>query len=228
MATAGFTERETYFDDVKQPAVLRVIAHILSYVFHPLFVPAIAAAVLIWLHPINNLLIEGRMKPRLLIMIFLYTGFFPGIAVFLLWRLKFIDNLYMRTQKERIIPFIISMFFFFWIYYVSRNLEAFPLSFRQFLMGIFLSSVGALFANIKTKISMHAIGMGGLVAFFFLQQATDVNWQSNWSMIALVTAGTVCTARMILSAHRPIDVYSGFFVGVLCQVAGYFIVGSIS
>jgi len=221
------TIAEKYTDDgIAQPLTVRVTAKVLSYIFHPMFIPAMVTAALLWFHPINKLLISDFNKPRLMAMVFLYTGFFPAFAIFLLWRLKFIQSIFLRTRQERIIPFIVAMFFFFWIYYVSRNLDAFPLSLRQFLMGVFLSSASALFANIFTKISMHGMAVGGMVGFAFMQQFTDAHWHSSWSLSALILAGAVCTARLILKAHRPVDVYAGFFTGVLCQVAAGFMVGS--
>ncbi|MES2775460.1 MAG: hypothetical protein V4722_14895 [Bacteroidota bacterium] len=224
MANTRTISEEFMDDGVVQPVPLKVAAKLLSYLFHPIFIPAMVTAVLMWLHPINKLLIDDFNKPRMLAMVFLYTGFFPAFAVFLLWRLKFIKSIFLRTRKERIIPFVIAMFFFFWIYYVSRNLDTFPLSLKQFLMGVFLSSASALFSNIYTKISMHGLAVGGMVGFSFVQQFGDASWQSNWSLAALFIAGAVCTARLILKAHRPVDVYSGFFIGVLCQVAASFMV----
>ena len=209
-----------------QPAWLRGVAQVLSYIVHPLFIPAVVTAVLLWVHPLNRLLISDFNKPRIFAMVVLYTAVFPGISVFLLWRLKFISNVYMHTQKERIIPYVIAMFFFFWIYYVSRNLETFPFALKQFLMGVFLSSASAMFANIYTKISMHGMAVGGLVGFAFIQQFRDPYWLGSWSLLALFVAGLICTARLILNAHKPVDIYAGFFTGVLCQVAASFMLGS--
>ena len=134
----------------RHPKMLRIVAQIFSYLFHPLFIPAYVVAVLLWLHPFNNLIISGFYKPRMLAMVILYTAFFPGIVVFLAWRLKFIKNMYLEERTERIIPFVASMFFYFWIYYVSRNLGYFPVTFKQFLLGVFLSIASALSANIYT------------------------------------------------------------------------------
>ncbi len=208
----------------QQPAALRIVAKFLSYLFHPLFIPLYITLVLLWLHPINSLLLDQKRRVLLTAAVFMSTAFFPAVSVFLLWRLQFVDNIYLRQQKERIIPFVISMFFYFWIYYVSRNLDYFPQSLRMFLLGVFLSSASALFANIYTKISMHGIAVGGLAGFAVLQQFTDVHWLPLWTHIAIIIAGVVCTARLILSAHKPVDIYSGFFTGVLCQVAAWLIV----
>ena len=211
-------------DSPEEIPAVRLGAKLVSYLFHPLFIPAMATAVLLWLHPLNKLLIADFSKPRIFAMVFLYTAFFPAVSVFLLWRLKFIDSIFLRTRRERIIPFVIAMFFFFWIYYVSRNLETFPFSLKQLLLGVFICSASAMFANMYTKISMHGIGVGGLVGFAFIQQFRDLNWNQNWSVIALLLAGVVCTARLILHAHKPVDVYAGFFTGVICQVAASFMI----
>ena len=226
MANTTAVQEEFIDDGIEQPLLLKVAAKILSYIFHPMFIPALVTAVLLWIHPMTKLLISDFNKPRIMVMVFLYTGFFPGIAVFLMWRLKFIKSIFLRSRQERIIPFVVAMFFFFWIYYVSRNLETFPFSLRQFLMGVFLSSASALFANIFTKISMHGMAVGGMTGFAFMQQFADGHWQSNWSLIALLIAGIVCTARLILKAHMPVDVYAGFVTGVLCQVAAGFMVSA--
>jgi hypothetical protein len=210
---------------IHQPTGLRIVAKLLSYIFHPLFIPLYVTLVLLWLHPLNSLLLDHKRQVLTTAAIFMSTAFFPAVSVFLLWRLQFIDNIYLRKQKERIIPFVISMFFYFWIYYVSRNLDYFPQGLRMFLMGVFLSSASALFANIYTKISMHGIAMGGLAGFAILQQFTDAHWLPGWTHIAILIAGAVCTARLILNEHKPVDVYAGFFTGVLCQVAAWLIIG---
>jgi hypothetical protein len=207
-----------------QAPPIKWAANLLSFVFHPMFIPLLVAAVLLYVHPIHRLLISDFNKPRLLAMVFLYTGFFPAIAVFLMWRLGFIKSIYLKNQQERIIPFVVAMFFIFWVYHVSRNLESFPLALRMFLLGVFLSSASALFANIYTKISVHAIAMGGMVGFAFVQHFTDYNWPANLSLLALLIAGAVCTARLLLNAHKPVDVYAGFFTGVACQVVAWQII----
>ena len=206
-----------------QNPVIRLLAKIFSYLFHPLFIAAYVTVLLLWLEPVNKLLISNSNKPRMLAMVILYTIIFPAFSVFLLWRLQFIKSIYLHTQKERIIPLVTSMFFFFWIYYVSRNLEYFPLSLKNLFLGIFLSSAIALFVNAFNKISMHGLAMGGLVSFFFIQQFTDAYWNPYWSIIALIIAGMVCSSRLILKAHRSLEIYLGVFMGSACQVIAYFV-----
>jgi len=34
----------------------------------------------------------------------------------------------------------------------------------------------------------------------------------------VAVAGIVCSSRLIVSSHRPFDVYAGFFIGAISQL----------
>ncbi|WP_341834119.1 hypothetical protein WJU16_13995 [Chitinophaga pollutisoli] len=42
---------------------------------------------------------------------------------------------------------------------------------------------------------------------------------------AVLLAGIAGTSRLVLDAHTPREVWSGFIVGILAQVGAYWIVG---
>ena len=208
----------------RQPLAIRMFAHFFSILFHPLFIPGYIAAFLLFVHPY---IFPGfNMKIRMLrfISVVLLTAFFPAFVVLLLRQLKFIDSIMLRTQKDRIIPYIASMFFFFWIFYVSRNLADSPPAFVLMLLGVFIASIAALLANIYFKVSMHAIGMGGMVCFFILLSMQGVFSMGIYVSIAIFIAGLVCTSRLLISDHYPFEVYAGFLLGVISQaIATWFV-----
>lgn len=68
---------------------------------------------------------------------FWMTAFFPAFAVFLLWKLDLTKSIFLRTQKERIIPYVITMFFYWWMYYLSRNMKDQPEALK-FFTSVFL------------------------------------------------------------------------------------------
>jgi hypothetical protein len=135
-----------------------------------------------------------------------------------MWRLKLIQNIFMRTQKERIIPYAASLIFYFWAWYVFHRQPDNPDSFTNFLLGSFLGVCSAWFLNILTKVSMHGIAMGGLAIFFLLQAFNQQDMTGFYFSIAILIAGLVCTARMMVSDHTPGEIYLGFFAGGLCQL----------
>lgn len=155
--------------------------------------------------------------------VFWITAFFPAFAVFLLWRLKFSENMLLRTSRERIIPYIITMIFYWWMWYLSRNFADQPQVLQFFYFGIFLSTVFGLILNMFFKISMHAMGIAGIFAAIIF---TSIYYQSFLGFdISIVTLlmGLVCTSRLILSEHYIGDIYLGIFVGVFCQVISYWL-----
>ena len=203
----------------------RLMAQAVSILLHPLFIPAVVTALLLYWHPVNRLLVEPQLRVRLMAMVVVNTILFPALLVLLLWRLGFMKSVEMRTQRERYIPLAASLLFYFWAYYVSRSIEAVPPAFLQWMLGVFLCGCAAEFTNIFKKISLHMIGMGGLVAFMAWQQATDAHWPTWWVPMALLLAGLVGTARLLKNAHAPSEVYAGFLAGIICQLAAGLMVG---
>lgn len=206
----------------QQPLIMRSIAQLFSYLFHPLFIPVYVTWFLAFVHPSYFSGFNDGGKKRVLVLIFINTVLFPAVTVLLLKGLKFIDSIFLQTQRDRIIPYIASMTFFFWAQYVLREQTHIPRILVAFMFGVFISTAAALIANIYNKISMHAIGMGGLLGLFLviMQQNTML---MTWPLsLAILITGFVCTSRMIVSDHNPKEIYSGLFVGIICQFAGAF------
>ena len=199
------------------PRPVRVVAHLLSWIFHPLFIPLYVTIFLSYLHPYAFVALSERGKVFRLIFVFVNTALFPGMAVFLMWRLKLTQSIFLRTQKERIIPYAAGMVFYFWAWYVSRSLQDSEKVFTGFLFGSFLTVIAAWMANIYFKISMHAMAIGGMAFFILWVSFTQDGTSGLYPSLVLLIAGMVCTARMIVSDHRPVEIYSGLLIGILCQ-----------
>ena len=87
-----------------QPLPLRLAGHIVSYLFHPLFIPVYVTAFLLYIEPYAFAGLDPGQKKFKLISVFFNTTFLPGFAVFLMYQLKLIKSMYLQTQRERIIP----------------------------------------------------------------------------------------------------------------------------
>ena len=205
----------------KQSWLLVLPARLISYLFHPLFIPTYIFIFLVYQVPYEFAGITDYQLKLRIFSIFWLTAFFPAFAVFLLWRLKFSESIFLHTQKERIVPYIITMFFYWWMYYLSRNFTDQPEVLKFFYMGIFMATVFGLVLNNYYKISLHGIGVGGamtaiiLFAFYYrLPLGLSIS-------MATILAGIVCTSRFLVSDHTNKEIYAGLFVGVGCQIAAY-------
>jgi hypothetical protein len=215
---------EVTSENTKTSPFLTFPAKLISYVFHPLFIPTYIFIFLMYQVPYEFAGITDYQLKLRLFSNFWLTAFFPAFAVFLLWRLRFSESIFLRTQKERIVPYVITMFFYWWMYYLSRNFSDQPLVLKFFYMGIFIATILGLMLNSYFKISLHAIGVGGaLTAVILFALYYRIPLGVSMSIAALIT-GVVCTARFLVSDHTNREVYTGLFVGVFSQLTAYYFV----
>ena len=112
------------------------------------------------------------------------------------------------------------MIFYFWAAWVFFKFEP-QLSpvFPSFMTGIVITTVVALLSNIYFKISMHAMGVGGMLGIFLVIMQTN-SMLMTWPLcIALLITGIVCTSRFLISDHNAKEIYWGLAAGLLCQFA---------
>ena len=204
-----------------QPKIVKYIAHLLSYVLHPLFIPTYFFLFLMQVLPFEFVgITEWQLKMRLFSVAWL-TAFFPAFAVFLLWRLKLSDSIFLRTQKERIIPYVITMFFYWWMYYLSRNFSDQPIALKFFYLGIFVASAIGMTVNNFMKVSLHAMGIAGLTTAVILVSVFYPVNNAVWVLLAVLLTALVISARLVVSDHTKKELIVGLFIGVFTQVAAY-------
>ena len=148
--------------------VLRFIAHFISLLFHPLLISLYVFSFLIYFHPSAFEGIDRHTKNLRMVSLVMFTIFFPALSIFLAWRLKLIKKISMQTRQDRLVGFIVTMFFYFWASYVFRNLSDTPVMASHYILGTFLAVCGAWMCTIFFKVSLHAVAMGGLITFFIL------------------------------------------------------------
>jgi hypothetical protein len=204
--------------------VSKVAASLLSYIFHPIFVPVYIVSFLLYIHPYQFIGFSDKQKIQTLIQAILMYSFFPLITVLLLKALAFIPTIFLKTQKERYIPLIASMTCSFWMWNVWKNLPEYPHEAVVFAFAAFMATIIAWLGNIYMKISLHAISMGVLIGFiFYLAFTQNLSFGIYLSAVLLI-AGLVCTARFIVSDHTAKEVYGGLAGGVIAVlIANWFV-----
>jgi len=143
---------------------------------------------------------------------------FPLLIVGLLRGLGFTRSVRMDAARERIIPYIAVITFQFWTWHVFRNQPDTPGVLTAMCLGMFLSTSLALVINNFLKVSMHAMGMGGLtgllLSMVFLGHASD----GGGVVAAILLTGVVCTSRMLLGAHDAREMVAGLMTGLVPQL----------
>ncbi|HWI93588.1 MAG TPA: hypothetical protein VNT20_20045 [Flavisolibacter sp.] len=200
--------------------VTRIAAKITSYIFHPLFIPLYVGLFLIYEVRLFNDRTDWQQK-IIFVQFFIYYTFFPLMTTLLSKALGFVQTVYLKTQRDRILPYIVCEIFYFWAWYVFRNLH-FPKEVVMFALGVFLGCSLGLIFNSYMKISMHTISLGVFCAFFLLASTMSSTSYGIYISIAFLIAGLTATARLIDSNHTQREIYFGFFAGALAEVIAYF------
>ncbi|MEO6316798.1 MAG: hypothetical protein ABIU63_15305 [Chitinophagaceae bacterium] len=206
------------------PAPVKIFGHLVSFVFHPLFIPSYITAYLLYADPYAFAGMSEKGKIFKLISVVFSTAFLPLFSVALMKQLGFIKSIFLRSQQDRIIPYIVCMIFYFWAWYVSKNLHDSP-ALTAMLLAVFLSCIAGMMANIYYKISMHGIAVGALFILFIWMASNGTVAAGTWLALATIITGLVCTARFIVSDHTSFEIYSGLLAGALCQLVGIAIAG---
>jgi hypothetical protein len=194
-----------------------LFAKVVSYIFHPVFMPFLMTLVLYYTNK-PSFITLANMQPFWLGAIALNTIFFPLVATLLMKKLGFIQSIFMEEPKDRIIPLLATMIFYFWAYQVVK-VGAAPFELRVLFLGSFYGIIATFMINIFYKVSMHAVAAGGAIGILCVQM---INGAINMLMpllAAIVVAGLVGTARLLLKAHKPFEIWLGYIAGILVQLA---------
>jgi len=215
---------ESSFNEApQQPKGLRLLASIISYICHPVFMPIIMTVALSMISPNSFTGIPQKQMGSWYLSIGITGTFFPLFSIALMKPLGFIDSFHMKTARERTIPLMVTMIFYFWVSHVFNSMPGVvvPLILKVLLLGNFWGIILLFLINIFTKVSMHTAAAGGMIGIFIvLMILSPVNMIVPF-FIALIIAGLVGSARLILGAHQRGDVWLGYIVGIAVQLAAY-------
>lgn len=203
-----------------QNPVLRTLAHIVSYVFHPVFMPLAMTFVLMKLSPNSFLGFDEKRLGLILVSIGGQTIFFPLFVVLLLKLLGFVDSFYLRTQKERIIPLIGTIIFYWWASRVAIG-NNYPDLLQILLRGAYWAVIVLFMVNIFLKVSMHTMAAGGMLGILTVLLIMSSVQMVVPLFVAIIIAGAIGTARMLLGAHNAPQIFLGYVLGILVQLAAY-------
>lgn len=215
---------------------MRAAAQVFSIVFHPLLILFYMSLVLLWTNPFSFGWRHVAEADTLLIIIGMTSITLPALAVVMMKALGWIDSYHLETKHERIGPFIVAGIMYLSLYLHITRAESFPVSLRVAVLGTLIALWICFFINNFRKISVHAAGMGGLVALvcltklFFGYDYAQIGLFGGINLVlpinallysSIVIAGIVCTSRLILKAHLLKEVYLGFLIGMGSIIASY-------
>jgi hypothetical protein len=218
----------------------QISAQIISFLLHPVFLPVLSFLLLYHTGPENFATKNPRVQAQWFSMIVINTVVFPLVLILLLKGLGFIKSIHMKEQRDRVIPLIGIMVFYFWAYLVAKNgalvTKAYHMGFywvdlvnlklnlllgRAYLLGFFWGIVAVFMISIFFKISMHTSGAGSFLAVVTILMIATKSFLLLPLVLGLVAAVLIGWGRSTLQAHTRAELWSGYLVGFFVQMAAY-------
>ncbi len=192
---------------------MRPVSQFLSIILHPLLMPSYALVCYAFLFGSIARVLTPDYFMLLFVLIFCSTFLLPLLSVFIMIRFGKIRSVYMEDQKERNWPLLQSAIVYAIAFYVLVQARRIPPVIPLFILGATGAMVVAMIVNLKWKISLHMIGIGGLCGgvtsmFIMLQEGNPL-----WLALLFLCAGALGTARLLLHAHNSLQILAGFVAG---------------
>ena len=199
------------------------ISRLLSVVFTPLLVPTYAMTITLFWSILFIVAINTRLG--VIAMTVSITCLLPLLAIILLYKLKVVSEPGLNKRGERWLPYLISIFVYLGFALYLYKIHS-PVWLVAFPCGASLAVAISILVNLKWKISAHGTAMGGLVGLIFslLYYQLFITPDAIYILYgAIVMAGLVGTARVILGCHTVAQVIAGTLNGFLCVVLAIFL-----
>ena len=186
----------------------------ISVIFQPIFVPLYSLIILFNADTYITYAVQPEVKKFIYLITLLNTVILPIGVFYYFYRAKLIETIHMHTAKERSLPFLTTIVFHLSTFYLFTKAPM-PSLFPNLVLGAAFSVATAFVINLKWKVSIHMLGMGGIVGTII---GLILRYQVNATelvMALVVLSGIVGYSRLKLDAHTPLQVYVGFVLGTL-------------
>jgi len=201
--------------------MLRLLAHIVSYLFHPLLMPTYLFATIAVFSP--AIFQYSSLLLFILITVFALTGAVPALN-FLMFRLTgTIKNLQMPTRTERVTPFLFISILFIGVAILFYLKIPIQVAVNLMIICTVLVCLVAV-STVFFKISVHAVAMAGLSGVLLALAAfSEANVLMIPALGAIVLTGLVMSSRLLLMAHTLQEVSWGGMMGFAVGFTGVII-----
>ena len=210
---------------------MRVAAQGLSLVTHPLLLATYMLLLLLSVNPYLFGVHAAADRLPLVALVFASSFLVPGLVIVMMRGLEVIPALAMPAREDRIFPLLAVGALYAGLFAFCRKAPDVPVAYTALVLGCTVAVWVAFFLTLFTKVSLHAVGMGGLLAAVFITTqlfafdrlaiplAGGRRLLLDLSLVlraTLLLAGLVGTTRLWLRAHELEEVAGGYLVGFAC------------
>jgi membrane-associated phospholipid phosphatase len=179
--------------------------------------------VLIYFFP-SMLMIRPENRLVILGLIFVFTFILPALNVLMLLSFGNISNLTLTDRTERIVPFVFISILYILVTFLFYYKLPFSSNFNRLMLIITCMVIVSLLITFFYKISIHSLAICGAIGILLplnkVVEQADLLWPT---VVTILVAGVVMSARLLIGAHSPREVMYGSLVGFIIGFCGMII-----
>ena len=196
---------------------MRVLAKIISIIFHPLLMPTYGLLVIFNSPSFVNYSLSFDFKLYLVLYVFFYCFVTPVFVTLFLWKRRIVSSLSLPLRKERMIPYILSIVMTSVVLF-SLGKKGIPHVMFLFIQGVLIAVILSFLINFFWKISAHAVGIGGLIGCLI---ALHIKLHADMLVFisaAILIAGLIFSTSLYLIAHGGLQIAAGLALGFFVEI----------
>lgn len=200
---------------------LIIFSRIASFVFHPLLMTS-AAAFIIYKFSSQEFSNTSSSFKRWFAWILLFTILLPFVSIFFFKISGLISNARMHQPRDRILPLVATMIFYFAAYILFCSSENAHGLLCSLLLGSSSAIIIIFIVNFFYKVSVHTSAAAILIS---ISMILLINKQISVALFLVIwlVAITVGIVRWLLGAHTIGQILLGYTIGIITQLSAYFI-----
>ena len=192
------------------------LTQLISILLHPMFMPLLAVHLTLLVLPSLAFTLSQNLLLIYGILVF-STMVLPLASIFWLMRKGKVSSLEMSNHKERSLPLFKTVIWMSFGYYLLQNLLFYTPILKAELLGAIIIILIAAIVSKYWKISLHLLGIGGVVGVFIALQIMHGDFLY-LLLLFILLSGLLGVARIKQKAHNYAQVYVGFLVGLSVEL----------
>lgn len=189
---------------------MRLVANIISIIFHPLWMITYGVTMALFLTYLT--IYPSIAKATIIGGVFFFTALAPGVFIALMVRNGAAKDLELTDRRERLVPYLVL---------ISSVIICGLFLYRMMMPNWLLINIGAtvlalaicILINTRWKISAHMLGIGGLMGGIMGVCKLMMLNPYGLFMFGFIATGLLGWSRIQLGKHTPMQVYAGFSLG---------------
>lgn len=193
---------------------MRSLSYAISFILHPVLIPVLTLLLVVQADPILTQILPGRALWRILLAVGITTGVLPALSVLILSKAELITSIELKERKERIIPFIMTLFYLTATYVLLMKASLPSLIYSTLLGGI-VAFAGLTIMTFFWRVSAHLCAYGSLVGSLTGLFAHSPFPFKDLLILLVLVGGALASARFYLGAHSLRELAVGSVWGFL-------------